>query len=215
MEAMTDDQQESVDPAWLTEAVEAAAQAVSGLDDEGWQRLNTGAQASYRRPLILAIRAAAPIIEQAVLQVCSCQAWPPEGPAPDCAVHGAVRAFNETAAQLAEVIRERDEALGQLVATKRVVKGQQEVLDRLIQERDDARAEREAMRRVVDAARVVAEAEQHQGHYSAVEHWRRTLDLITAVDALPDTSVVSDADSAALSAPQTPEQPERAKGGGT
>jgi hypothetical protein len=36
-------------------------------------------------------------------EVCSCLSWPPEGLAPDCAVHGAVRAFNEATREIAEL----------------------------------------------------------------------------------------------------------------
>ncbi len=32
---------------------------------------------------------------------CSCTSWPPEGPSPECAVHGAVRALNEATTELA------------------------------------------------------------------------------------------------------------------
>lgn len=49
-------------------------------------------------------------------QECSCQSWPPEGPAADCVVHGAVRALNEATveidrlrAKIAELTEERDD----------------------------------------------------------------------------------------------------------
>lgn len=46
-------------------------------------------------------------------EACSCQSWPPEGPAADCAVHGAVRAFNEATVEIgrlrAEIVELTDE----------------------------------------------------------------------------------------------------------
>jgi NTP pyrophosphatase (non-canonical NTP hydrolase) len=87
---------------------------------------------------------------------CSCGTSPMtyEGPEPDCAVHGAVRAFNEASAELAEAYRMRNETMA--------------VLRRMCAERDAALAameraveERDRMERVA-AEKTAAEFERNQ-----------------------------------------------------
>jgi chromosome segregation ATPase len=73
------------------------------------------------------------------------------------------RVIDQISTASARVMRERDAALASLTAERERI----------------AR-----MRAVVEAARAVAEAEQHQGRYSAKQHWERAQALIEAVDAL-------------------------------
>lgn len=111
---------------------------------------------------------------QRVAATCTCQAWPPEGPAPDCPVHGAIRALNEAQAALAEAQRERDAARTALAAStgseKRLVKEREEarmyqqmaedraaLADAAVGEYERVLADRDLMKPVVEALRALIE----------------------------------------------------------
>ncbi len=76
---------------------------------------------------------------------CSCQSWPPDGPSPDCAVHGAIRALNETMVErdqlAAENARLRRDLAEEKATTKRALDSYEamgQTAEALMAERDEA-----------------------------------------------------------------------------
>ncbi len=84
---------------------------------------------------------------------CTCQTWPPEGPSPECAVHGAVRAFNSLTADHAKLGQDYVRVMTERDMLRKRLKEEIDTSSTYGHAADDLEKQVNAMRPVVEAAK--------------------------------------------------------------